>query len=303
MWIVSDEVWTPVDRKVLLQITRKGCKRRTAPGMRRPGTGLAWLTGAIMIAMVGCRVEAHEAWIEPFEFEPDAPSLLSAHLRVGQLFRGNTLLYNPEQFQRLDVTSASSTAAIKGRLGDLPAIRHRVTDDGLHIIVFVSTGQRIHYENWEKFERFAQKEGLDWLLDAHRLRGLPEGDFSETYFRHAKSLVMAGTGGGLDRPLGLRHEIVLQQDPYTHQGPTFRAGVLWQGNPQPGTQLTVFRKDPAGNTTREVVPTDASGEAVFARHPGHRYLLNAVHALPVEEPVRNGPVWLTHWASTTFLAN
>lgn len=266
---------------------------------------VATLAGAIGFAMgifVPLAASAHEAWIEPYAYHFDKPSLLNAHLRVGKMFRGNTLLYNPDKFERLDIVSGSESQPIKGRLGDLPAIRHRLDDSGLKTLIFVSTGQRIHYETWEKFENFARKEGVAWLLDAHRQRGLPEKEFSETYYRHAKSLIMVGSGSDRDRALGLRHEIVLKENPYTRGDIPFSASVLWEGKPQEDVQLTIFRKNPEGETVREISMTNQDGVATFARHAGHRYLLNSVHALPVEKPVRNGPVWLTHWASITFEA-
>lgn len=263
------------------------------------------LAGALSVTMATLApsvASAHEAWIEPYAYHFAKPSLLNAHLRVGKMFRGNTLLYNPDKFKRLDIVSNGQSQPIKGRLGDLPAIRHRLSDNGLNTLVFVSTGERIHYETWEKFENFARKEGVSWLLDAHRQRGLPERAFSETYYRHVKSLIMVGSGSDRDSALGLRHEIVLQENPYTSADTPFSARVLWEGNPQTDVQLTIFRKTPEGETVREIAMTNQDGVATFARHAGHRYLLNSVHALPVEKPVRNGPVWLTHWASVTFEA-
>ena len=282
---------------------RAGCGSSGRLHSDRHKTAVALVGAFALVFLISMVASAHEAWIEPYNYQLEKPSMLSAHLRVGQMFRGNTLLYNPEKFERLEVLNEASSKPVKGRLGDLPAIRHRLTGPGLHILVFVSTGQRINYENWEKFENFARKEGVPWLLDAHRRRGLPESDFSETYYRHVKSLVMVGPAAGKDRALGLRHEIVLQENPYRRDHNGLSARVLWEGEAQAGVQLTVFRKDPEGETVREVAVTDAAGVASFDHHPGHRYLLNAVHALPVEKPEKNGPVWLTHWASTTFQAN
>ena len=139
---------------------------------------------------------AHEAWVEPYAYQFEKPTLLNAHLRVGQMFRGNTLLYNPERFERLEISYNGNTQPVKGRLGDLPAIRHRLVDTGLHTVIFVSSAQRITYDSWEKFQKFARNEGIPWLLDAHKQRGLPADDFAETYFRHAKSLITVGPESG-----------------------------------------------------------------------------------------------------------
>ena len=243
---------------------------------------------------------AHEAWIEPSRYTLAPGEILSAHLRVGQMFRGNSLLYNPDKFQQLQVVTNGRTEDVRGRLGDLPAIRHELSGNGLHTVVYVSTGNRIGYETEEKFIRFARNEGLEWILDEHRRRGFPDRGFYETYYRHAKSLVVVGHAPEADRPLGLKMEIVLLDRPFAADRSEVRAQVLWQGQPYPDAQITIFHKAPEGGAARHTVRTDADGIGRIPLVPGERYLLNAVYAEPVDDAGRSGPLWITHWASITF---
>jgi hypothetical protein len=269
----------------------------TVPARLRPEIGMLLL---LCLSWGLTSARAHEAWIEPSSFSYDTGDTLSAHLRVGQMFRGNSLLYNRDKFERLQLVAGNRQEDIKGRLGDLPAIRHPVRHPGLQNLVFVSTGNRIHYETREKFANFARKEGVEWILEEHRRRGFPDQDFSETYFRYAKSLITVGNSKGNDRPMGLRLEIILLDNPYTPQRNRIRAQVLWQGEPYGNAQLTIFRKPPDGDTIRETVRTGEDGIGLVPLEPGQRYLLNAVYAVPADKKKKLAPVWYTHWASITF---
>jgi hypothetical protein len=97
-------------------------------------------------------------------------------------------------------------------------------------------------------------------------------------------------------------EIVLLDNPFATESDQVRAQVLWQSQPYPNAQITIFHKPPGGSAQRKTVRTDEAGIGVIPLNPGDRYLLNSVYAVPVDNATKSGPLWTTHWASVTFQA-
>ena len=242
---------------------------------------------------------AHEAWIEPSKFQLKKGEVIKADIRVGQRFRGNPLVYNTDITKRLTITNGKSEQNIKGRLGDLPAIKYKSRATGLHILTYESTGKRLTYETEEKFEKFARKEGVEWVLEEHRQRNNPKQNFTESFFRHAKALVAVGHSKGEDRRLGLLIELIAITNPYENNPDAVEVELLWQGTPYSDAQITIFRRPPGAETIRETVRTNDQGRAMIPTYPGQRFLLSAIHMLP-QVKKKNAPLWHSHWASLTY---
>jgi len=256
----------------------------------------------LMLAFVGIlttQAMSHEAWLQPYDFTLEKSPLLRGHIQVGQMLKGSAQLYNPDKFIRLESVQHGEVSPVKGRLGDLPAINHRLQKPGLHVMLYQSKGSVIHYDTWEKFTRFAIKEGVPWAPQAHMERGLPNQDFSETFFRYAKALVYWKHTEGKDARTAMPMEIVALDNPYAADKDQIRVEVLWQGKPYSNAQLTVFSKKADQATERSVVTLDQNGMATVDIAPGKRYLLNSVYLEPIEAK-KNSPVWRSHWASMTF---
>ncbi len=233
-----------------------------------------------IIIIQSAPVDAHEAWIQPTEFRVTPGDFVNAHIRVGKLFRGNSQVYNKDKTKLLEISTGDDRESIKGRLGDLPAIHYKTRQSGLHTLTYQSTGSRIIYETWEKFEKFAKKEGVDWILQEHRNRNYPESGFQENFYRYAKSLFIVGTLDGVDTAIGLPLELVALNNPYTNPSAGVEVQLLLAGSPYPGQQVSVFHREKGKATQRQNFRTDAQGKAVIPIEPGHQYLLNAVHMEP-----------------------
>jgi len=262
---------------------------------------LQWPLTALWLlsSMAGLDVQAHEFWIEPAKFELAPGDLLEAHVRVGQDMKGDSLRYIPQLVEAFRLTTGGATRDVKSRIGDDPALSERVPDSGLHLLSYVSTDSQLTYSDPEKFRRFVETEGIQWVSAAHERRGLPVQGFSEDYQRFAKSLVKVGDGKGQDRPLGLEFELVLETNPYTDPDAVIVAQLQWLGKPLADAQISVFRRH-RGEVSRTNFRTDVGGRISLPRRdaPGV-YLLNAVHMIELP-PNAEGAVWKSLWASTTF---
>ncbi len=244
---------------------------------------------------------AHEFWIEPKTYQLEPGERIRANLFLGQNYQGAAQSYLPNAFEKLVVVDGDGERAVKGRLGDLPAIRARAKKAGLHVIAYQSTNNFLEYRSLAKFEKFAATEGIEWAIAAHRSRGLPENGFRERYTRHAKALLKVGDGAGDDRAVGMRLELVVVSNPYTSNRPEpILVQLLWQGEPLADAQVSIFRKVSGQAAERSTVRTDANGKARIPRGDGGRFLLNAVHLVEPWGKHHKSTVWHSLWASTTY---
>lgn len=257
-----------------------------------------------LLTMVSAAADAHEFWIEPSRFRIAPSDAIVADLRVGQYFKGNSQVLAPYKFVSFRVIDPAGSRPISGRLGDIPAVDVATRKPGLHVLAYRSTATSTTYVDFEKFQSVARNEGVDWVIDEHQRRGLPQTEIKEAYTRYAKTLIQVGDGGGRDRALGMPLELVAETNPYDGlPGGTVMVRLLWRDRGHGDAQITVFRKLAGCEATRSTVRTDAEGRAAIPVGPGGRILLNAVHMMEPSARIREqmrDVHWESQWASLTY---
>ncbi|MEP0518622.1 MAG: DUF4198 domain-containing protein [Hyphomicrobiales bacterium] len=254
--------------------------------------------------------DAHEFWIEPETSQIERGDKIIARLNVGQDLRGSSYSYLPQRFDRFTYTVGDTTAPVEGRLGDNPALDMATSDNGLHIIAYQSNSEILTYTQASKFEEFLEYEGLDWVLDAHKNRGLPETQFKEAYTRYAKSLVQVGpfddAATQRDRPVGLPIELVAAQSPFKPDTTSIDVLLLRDGKPLPNIQVATFQQRSDGVFDRRLTRSNEKGKAEISLQGNGFFLVSAVHMEETdptefdEDVVGRKPVWKSLWASLTF---
>ncbi len=251
---------------------------------------------ALLCTLSARPASAHEFWIEPEQFRAAPGAKVPLRLYVGQYFKGNSLPFLTDMFERFYYTDTRGTENVRGVLGDDPAATLTVRAPGRIWIVLRSTRYELTYDKPGEFDAFLAKEGIDHLVPRAQRGNLP---LKETYSRCAKSLLVAGSappGSAPDWAFGLPLELVAESDPYAGKAPEFRVRLLYRGAALPGALVTAFHK--ALPDRRLEARTDASGRARLAVDREGVWLLNAVHLLPA--PRKSGAQWETLWASLTF---
>jgi uncharacterized GH25 family protein len=251
---------------------------------------------AVLCLLQATPTRAHEFWIEPESFRAAPGAKVPVRLYVGQFFKGNSLPFLTDTFERFYYADSRGTENIRGVLGDDPAATLTVRAPGRIWIVLRSTYYDLTYDKPGEFDAFLAKEGIDHLLPREQRGKLP---VRETYSRCAKSLLVAGpapSGSAPDRAFGMPLELVAESDPYAGKSPEFRVRLLHRGAALPGALVIAFNK--AVPDRRLEARTDASGRARLALDREGVWLLNAVHLLPA--PKKSGATWETLWASLTF---
>ena len=259
------------------------------------------LTLGFMAAALGA--QAHEFWIQPHKYRLEDGNRLVADVRVGMDFGGNQMAYLPNAINAFNITDASGTHKIEGRIGDIPAVNITPTEDGLQILNLFSTSSTITWDDFQKFDDFVNLHGMGWVLARHAERGLPDTGFKEAYTRFVKSLVAMGDGAGQDHFMGMFFELVAGKNPYTdNMSNGMPITVLFKGQPLPGKQVDLFYRNLDGVVSRLSVQADANGRAVIPNIGAGEYMVNVVHMIEpsAEQQARTGVVWHSLWGSITY---
>lgn len=247
-------------------------------------------------------VQAHEFWLLPEDFMIDDGAQVRVSLRNGQHMLGANLPYLPENLPRFEMVMGETVTPVTARMGDVPAMDQTAPASGLAVVVVETVNLTVSYDEFAKFQRFAEHKAMPQVIAEHAARGLPETGFVEEYRRYTKTLIAVGDGAGSDRIMGLHIEIVALANPYTDdmtKGMPLQ--VLLGGKPRASARLALFEMAPDGTVTETPYTTDAAGQVTVPAKPGATYLADSVDlfALPNNDPAA-GPVWHSDWASLTY---
>ncbi|MBC2835999.1 DUF4198 domain-containing protein [Paragemmobacter straminiformis] len=258
----------------------------------------------LVAALAALPAAAHEFWISPQDYRAEVGQVVKAELLVGSDMAGQAFPWLKRNTAEARMISDNWKIDITGREGDLPALSFTPQEEGLHRVIFHAQPSFVIFDKPETFPHYLEYEGLDWVLAAHKARGLPEVDFGEMYTRNARALVQVGpaTPDQLDAPTGMPFELVALQNPYVEGTEAIDVRLTWNEEPQPDEQVAIFVKAPGGtapkDVTRKLVKTGADGVAHIVLDAAGEYMLSSVHMEPLEGNV--AAVWQSHWATLNF---
>lgn len=252
--------------------------------------------GLLMAALLAAPPAlAHDFWIEPSIFRPVPGTSVALRLFVGQEFKGDSVPYFPQKFERYIAAGPAGTQAIPGVLGDEPAGALTPGAPGLYAIGLQTKPDSVSFDTSEEFEQYLLKEGLERNLALHKKRRQPGKKIQETYFRCAKSLIVAGASGNdADRVLGFPLELIAETSPY--RGAGLRLRLLYKGKPLSGALVIAFNK--AEPLAKLKARTDDNGRVEFVLPRSGVWLVTSVHMIPASFFSRYD--WNSLWASLTF---
>src|SRR5580765_1200815 len=102
-----------------------------------------------VMALSSAPLLAHDMWIEPMTFSPDAGEIVGVKLRVGQDFLGDPLPRDPALIHQF-VEDAAGRRPVVGRAGSDPAGFIRAETPGLLVVGYRSNPSTVE-ETAEKF--------------------------------------------------------------------------------------------------------------------------------------------------------
>ena len=251
-----------------------------------------------LLTLSAIPLAAHDMWIEPTSFLPDAGTVIGLRLRVGQDFLGDPLPRDPELIDQFISVDSSSRKPVYGHDGGDPAGLIRVTEPGVVIIGYQSHPKPIVLPA-ATFNQYIKEEGLDGIAELRAHRNQTNNEAREIFARCAKSLIRYGTPGEAqaDRILGFTLELVAGKNPYNlRAGEDLPVNLTYQGRPLSGALVIAMnRANPMAKITAR---TDAKGHVGFRLPQDGIWLVKAVHMVPA--PAGSNADWASFWASLTF---
>ena len=155
-----------------------------------PFARFALCIACLSLATSAC---AHEFWIQPDSFRPDAGSVVRFTLRHGERFLGDPVPRNDDVIERFVVIDSAGERPVRGRSGGRTSVGRSGTA-GLNVVAY--RGLRLLHElAGEKFDAYLREEGLDRIADLRVQRGESDQPGREVYSRCAKALLCAGSPG------------------------------------------------------------------------------------------------------------
>ncbi len=249
------------------------------------------------LALTGASLLAHDMWIEPTAFTPDAGTIIGVRLRVGQDMLGDPLPRDSSLIDQFVVIDASGRRPVIGRDRADPAGLLR-TEPGLSIIGYSSHPSAIVLEA-EKFNQYLTEEGLETVAALRTQRKQTNAPAREAFSRCAKSLIVSGatTEQQKDRAVGFTLELVAERNPYLmHANTDMPVRLLYKSQPLAGALVVAMnRLNPQAKVKAR---TDATGHARLHLSQGGMWLIKAVHMIPA--PAGLDADWASYWASVTF---
>jgi len=262
---------------------------------------IAYLAVAMLVGLVSLASHAHEFWILPSDFQPQAGDTVTVDLVIGNDFEGFSSPYTPDEIAAFALIDAAGNMPMKGRFGDMPAGKF-VAQPGLSLLFHQTTPSYVTYKKPEKFINFVTSKGFAELAALYQNAEDENFKLVEQYRRFAKSLIMVGPASGQDQILGLELELVALTNPYQQPAPNeFVVAVYEAGTPRPGAQVTVFIRHASGNVEKKIIVADGRGQVRLELLPGRQYLFDSVKLYRLNNPeISKGAEWESLWASLTF---
>jgi len=250
------------------------------------------------VALIAVPLSAHDMWIEPTTFSPEAGTIVGVRLRVGQDLLGDPLGYDPALINQFVFEDAAGRKPVVGRAGSDPAGLLRVAMPGLLVIGYRSNPSAVELPA-DKFNQYLKEEGLDAVAALRARRNETSAKGRELFSRCAKSLVFSGPTNSAqrDRTLGFTLELVAERNPYAianSQDVPFR--LTYESRPLPGALVVAMNR--FNPTEKLTARTDNDGRVRFKLKQDGMWLIKAVHMVPAAGAANAD--WASYWASLTF---
>ncbi|MEO1309963.1 MAG: DUF4198 domain-containing protein [Pseudomonadota bacterium] len=247
---------------------------------------------------------AHDFWLAPAAFQMDAPGVTRVDFSIGHASKVEPWNLQWSRVYSLRTYTAEGVAdhqrSIIPKTPLAPGFaRVALEAAGTHVVAFESRDSFSELEA-ERFNAYAEKEGLVAVLSARENAGTTDESGRETYSRRAKALVQVGdvvTDNVLE-PIGQTLEIVPLRHPYAlGDDRALPVRVLFRGEPLQGALIDLTDLA-SGDGPLQSRRTDAAGVATFEVPEAGAFKLNVIWG--VSTPASDRAEFDTIFCSLTF---
>jgi uncharacterized GH25 family protein len=262
--------------------------------MRKASSYCVALVAAPLLFGAGSIATAHEFWVEPSTFSPDAGARLDIRLCVGDGMESWPLARNDQRIERFVAIGRSGEQPLLGIDGADPAGIARLQTSGGYIVAFESKHTLANMPA-DQFSAYLKEKGLERILMLREQRGESQRAARDAYSRHAKALIRVGDSQEklVDRAIGLKLELIAGLE-RSGQERTFQ--LVHEGKPLANALVTATLLGTAASDLH--ARTDKHGRATFSLQAAGEWRIAAVHMIAARDSVAAD--WESLWASLTF---
>ena len=222
-----------------------------------------------------------------------------ANILIGDNFEGSPIPFTKNYFKIAFLYSDQNKLKIKGRLGDIPALKVKKMFKGLNIIQIESVTKYVEYKELVKFEIFARKKGYPDLVKKHKEKNYPN-NFYESYKRYAKSLVSLDNFEGNDVDTDMEFELIFLDNPLQDLNKSKRILLEYKNKILVDHKVSIMSLK-NGNFRKENVRTNGAGYFEFIFKNDTKYLIESVVIIEGSNKKKdNYAKWHSLWTSYTL---
>ena len=253
----------------------------------------------LALALPATPLLAHEFWVEPGNYRPEADEVVPLKFYVGMAYHGDEL---PRYKSRIVEFSHFEPGAEEGKT--VPGFEGqqagliRPHAPGLHLVAYKSTSTFVELEP-AKFRDYLLEEGLNSIAERRKELGESGKPGRELFARCPKTLIQVGDSGAAAdgmRVMGFPLEIVPDVNPYDLSvGDSLPVKVLSRGEPLAGALLVGFpRENPEDKPEAR---TGKDGRASLKLGYTGEWLIKTVSMERIDDPRAD---WQSWWGTITF---
>jgi uncharacterized GH25 family protein len=242
----------------------------------------------------------HEFWLQPKKYHYNPGEEIKIDLMVGESFTGEYWDMNRHKVEKMQLHRISGvkdlTSSITKSKGNNLAFK--ADSEGTYLLAMQSNAAYLELPA-DEFNAYLNEDGLDQILDERKKLNQLDKPSRENYTRFAKLLVQVGTKQDetYKKKLGLRYEIVPEQNPYSLKtGDYLECKIYYEGKPAAFALVKVWSM--INNTTfLQNIYTEKDGSFKFPIGTKGAWMVSSVKMIHAEN--KNAD-YHSLWASLVF---
>ncbi|MFQ3250362.1 MAG: putative GH25 family protein [Glaciecola sp.] len=263
------------------------------------------LSIGLLACLSAANVFAHDFWLSPTQFQsPEAPVTIPTKFLVGHAEEVDSWNLNWDRIVALRTYGNNEyndqmPGIVASNVLNAGFANVKLNTKGTHVLGFESYHSFSSLAG-EKFNSYAEKEGLALVLEQRKRLNQEQDDGRELYSRKAKAIIQVGDvhSNNVLKPIGHTLEIVPLQHPYANTTKdTIPVQVLFRGKPLENALIDMM---PINGTKglEQASRTDGNGQATFDLVRQGTWKLNVIWAVP--NPGNQQAEFETYFTSLTF---
>lgn len=240
-------------------------------------------------------LNAHELWLESYEYKLKNNEKIIANIKVGIDLVGESYPYLSEETEKLFLVSKKGLKKLNQIDGNYPAIQQPIDYNGVQYLYYQSSKDFLKYDDFKSFVEFTDEYNLSYDKSN-------KNPPSEIYQRFAKIVFNGEPNSFFITKKNLEFEIINQNNPYENN--LSKIQILLKNKPFINKRFVVFFKN-ENTFERRIYQTDLNGFARIASSKKGLYLISAVdlEKLNLIRQIKYKADYFSRWASLTFRKN